>query len=122
MADAFHDFVVELLEGLGPVAVKRMFSGAGVYADGLMFGLIAADTLYLKADPRLKAEFAEAGSEPFIWEPQSGPRKGEKVDMGYWRLPEEALDDPDLAVEWARKALAVARAKAAAKKPRKKRA
>jgi DNA transformation protein len=35
--------------------------------------------------------------------------------MGYWRLPESALDDPEEAVMWGRKALAVARAKAAAK-------
>lgn len=120
MADPFHDFVLELLEGMGPVSIKRMFGGAGIYADGVMFGLIEGDVLHLKVDDALKAELAEEGSGPFVWEPASGPRKGEKVDMGYWRLPEAALDDPDEAVKWARKALAVARAKAAAKPKRKK--
>lgn len=120
MAEPFHDFVSELLEGMGPITIRRMFGGAGVYADGLMFGLIAGEVLHLKVDDALKAALAEAGSGPFIWEPQNGPRKGEKVDMGYWRLPERALDDPDEAVRWARKALAVARAKAAAKAPKRK--
>ncbi|MBI1187277.1 MAG: competence protein TfoX [Alphaproteobacteria bacterium] len=105
---------------MGPITIRRMFGGAGVYADGLMFGLIAGEVLHLKVDDALKAALAEAGSGPFIWEPQNGPRKGEKVDMGYWRLPERALDDPDEAVRWARKALAVARAKAAAKAPKRK--
>jgi DNA transformation protein len=42
--------------------------------------------------------------------------------MSYWRLPEAALDDPELASEWAKKALAAARSKATAKpKPKKKR-
>ncbi len=27
-----------------------MFSGYGIYHDGLMFGLVAGDTLYLKGD------------------------------------------------------------------------
>ncbi|NWG52717.1 MAG: TfoX/Sxy family protein [Hydrogenophilaceae bacterium] len=106
---------------MGPVSIRKMFGGAGVYADGLMFGLIAGDVLHLKVDDALKAELTQEGSGPFVWEPQNGPRKGEKVDLGYWRLPEGALDDPDEAVTWARKALAVARAKAAAKAPRRKR-
>jgi DNA transformation protein len=116
MSAGFHDFVVELLEGMGPVSIRKMFGGAGVYAGGLMFGLIADDTLYLKADETLRRELSEAGSEPFVWTPQSGPRKGEAVDLGYLRLPEEALDDPELACAWGRKALAVARAKAAKKR------
>ena len=35
--------------------------------------------------------------------------------MGYVSLPSSAMDDPDEASAWARRALAVARAKAAAK-------
>ena len=121
MADnGFHDFVRELFQGLGPVQIKRMFGGAGGYADGVMFLLIAGDVIHLKVDDALKAELRKAGSGPFIWIPDNGPRKGEQVEMGYWRLPESALDDPDEAVAWGRKALAVARAKAAAKpKPKK---
>lgn len=121
MASGYGNFVVELLAGLGPVSVRRMFGGAGVYADGVMFGLIADDTLHIKVDDAMKVELAEEGSGPFVWTPRNGPRKGEKIDLGYWRMPEAALDDPDLAAEWGRKALAVARAKATAKKPKKKR-
>ena len=115
----FQAFVIELLAGLGPVSIRRMFGGAGVYADAVMFALIDEDTLYIKADDALKAELGAAGSGPFIYIPGHTSRAGQPIDMGYWRLPEEALDEPDLAVGWARKALAVARAKAAAKPKRK---
>lgn len=116
--DSFHDYVKELFAGMGPVEIKRMFGGAGGYSGGLMFLLLADDTIHIKADDALKAELREEGSGPFVWEPQSGPRKGEKVDLGYWRLPDAALDDPDLAAEWGRKALAIAKAKAKAKAPK----
>lgn len=119
--NSLHDFVRELFEGLGPVQIKRMFGGAGGYADGVMFLLIAGDVIHLKVDDALKAELSDAGSGPFVWSPDSGPRKGEQVEMGYWRLPESALDDPDEAVMWGRKALAVARAKAAVKPKAKRR-
>lgn len=116
--DSFHDFVRELFAGLGPVQVKRMFGGAGGYADGVMFLLIADDAIYLKADDALRAELKAEGCGPFVWIPEKGPRAGEHVAMGYWRLPDAALDDPELAAEWGRKALAVAKAKAKAKTKR----
>lgn len=115
-ADSFHAFVCELFAGVGAISIKRMFGGAGVYADGLMFGLLADEVIHIKVDAALKAELLREGSGPFVWTPESGPRAGEQVEMGYWRLPEAALDDPDLAAAWGRKALTVARTKAAAKK------
>jgi DNA transformation protein len=115
--DSFHDFVKELFAGMGPVQVRRMFGGAGVFRDGLMFGLLAEDTIHIRAkgDEAMQAELRVEGSGPFIWVPQSGPHKGENIDLGYWRLPDAALDDPDEAARWGRKALTLARAKAAAK-------
>jgi DNA transformation protein len=117
--DGFHEFVRELLAGLGPVAIKRMFGGAGVYLDGVMFGLIAEEALHLKVDDALKRDLGAEGSGPFIWLPANGPKAGQAVEMGYWRLPESALDDPDEAVRWARRALDVARASASGKRRRK---
>jgi DNA transformation protein len=73
----------------------------------------------LKVDDALKAQLGAEGCGPFVWEPQSGPRAGEKLDLGYWRLPDSALDDPEEAAVWGRKALSVARTKAALKKPKK---
>lgn len=118
-ANGFHEFVRELFAGLGDVQIKRMFGGAGGYADGVMFLLIADDAIYLKADAALKDELRAEGCGPFVWTPDSGPRAGEKVEMGYWRLPDAALDDPDEAVAWGGKALAVAKAAKVAK-PKKK--
>ena len=121
--DGFHGFVCELFAGVGTISVKRMFGGAGVYAEGLMFALLADDVIYIKTDTALKADLMREGSAPFVWTPENGPRAGEQVEMGgYWRLPEAAMDEPDLAAEWGRKALNVARAKATStKRPRSKR-
>jgi len=113
--NSFHEYVRELFAGVGPVQIKRMFGGAGGYIDGVMFLLLGNDTIHIKTDDDLKVELREEGSGPFEWTPQSGPRAGETIDLGYWRLPDSALDDPDEAAVWGRKALAIARAKANAK-------
>lgn len=101
------------MRDLGPVNVRRMFGGAGVYADGVMFGLIAEDTLYLKGDVETKRDFEAEGLCPFVYE-----GRGRKISMSYWRAPERLLDDPDELVVWARTALEAARRAAAAKPKR----
>jgi len=101
VSEDFQDHVRELLAGLGPLAIKRMFGGAGVYVDGAMFGLIAGETLYLKIDDASQAAFEAAGSGPFVFT----MKDGRAAAMRYWRLPDEAADDPDEAVRWARLAV-----------------
>ncbi|MGA1342540.1 MAG: TfoX/Sxy family protein [Hyphomonas sp.] len=110
--DPFYEYVAEILAPIGPVSIRRLFGGAGVFQDGLMFALLAADTIYLKTDAALRADLILEGSEPFIW---TRPGTGEEIDMGYVSLPSSAMDDPEEASAWARRALAVARAKAAAR-------
>ncbi len=112
-SDGFIELLKDSLRGLGPVSVRRMFGGAGLYADGVMFGLIADDTLYLKANDETKLAFEAEGLEPFSYEGKRG-----RVAMAYWRIPERLLDDPDEMVAWARTALNVARHSAARKRKR----
>jgi len=118
--DPFHEFVTELLAPMGTVSIRRMFGGAGVFREGLMFALLGDDTVYLKADAALRADLESEGGVAFVW---TRPSTGEAIDMGYVSLPSSAMDDPDEASAWAKRALAVARAKAAARpaaKPRRK--
>ncbi len=48
----YRIFVEELFEPLGPVKVKKLFGGAGIFAPlpegDVMFGLIAQQSIYLK--------------------------------------------------------------------------
>jgi DNA transformation protein len=115
-SQGFIELLKDALSGLGPVSVRRMFGGAGIYADGVMFGLIASDTLYLKADDATKRSFESEGLSPFVYQ-----GRGRTIALSYWRIPERLLDDPDEMVVWAAAALAVARRAAAAKKPKAKR-
>jgi DNA transformation protein len=109
----FRDFVQDQLSGLGPITIRSMFGGAGVYADGVMFGLIAFDALYFKADETTIPDYQTEGAEPFTYEGQGKP-----IEMSYWQVPERLYEDPDDMVAWAGKALDVARrARASKAKP-----
>lgn len=105
------DFIRDLFAEFGPVDVRRMFSGAGVFADGLMVALIVRDVLYLKSDETGAALFAAEGCEQFGYTRKGGKRTA----LPYWRVPDRLLDDPMELAVWARAALAVARERKTAK-------
>jgi DNA transformation protein and related proteins len=94
----------ELFEPFGPVSVKRMFSGHGIYADGWCFALSLRGEIYLRTDAESAAALAVAGSTQFVYQ------RGEKsITTNLWRLIASAYDDPDELKRWSGLALAAAR-------------
>ncbi|MCW7539314.1 TfoX/Sxy family protein [Aquabacterium sp. A7-Y] len=102
-ARAYADHCLELLQGLGPCAARRMFGGWGIHLDGVTFGLIVADRLYLKADAQTEARWREAGGEPFVYQSQ-----GKAIRVLYYTPPDATLESPLLMLPWARLALEAA--------------
>ena len=120
-SDGFAEFLREQLAPLGRVSMRRMFGKTGVFCDGVMFGMVTDNMLYLRVDDHNRAAFKEAESFP----PLSYEKKGCTIDLSFWRAPERLFDEPDELVAWAREALAAARRVAAKRtkteaKPRRK--
>jgi DNA transformation protein len=111
---SFGEFLQDQLRSLGHVTVRRMFGGAGVYCDGLMFGLVSDDTLYFRVDDGNRSAFEAEGQQPFTYD-----GKGRTIQLPYWRVPERLFDEPEEMVAWARAALAAARRVAEKKKSKK---
>ena len=108
-SDGFAEFLREQLTPLGHLTMRRMFGKTGVFCNGLMFGMVADDTLYVRVDDDNKSVFKEAESAP----PLNYEKQGQTIDLTFWRVPERLLDEPEELVTWARAALAAARRVAA---------
>jgi DNA transformation protein and related proteins len=93
----FINFLHEVFSDFGSINSRKMFGGYGVYYDGLMFGLVADDTLYLKVDETTKQQFIDKDLTPFEYD-----KRNKKVQMSYYLAPEEIYDVPGEAVYWAR--------------------
>ena len=107
----------ELFSEFGPIDVRRMFGGAGIFVDGRMIALIAREVIHLKADAETIPDFEREGLGPFSY----ATKHGEHKLTSYWRMPERLYDDPEELAQWARRAHAVARRVAARReKPGKK--
>lgn len=112
------EVIRDVFRSLGPIHIRRMFGGQGVYQGELMFALEAGGELYLKVDDESIAIFRDLGSRPFAYT----TKDGRTTLMSYWLMPESALDDPDEATQLARMALQAAQRRKAAgtKKPKSK--
>jgi len=105
--------IVDLLQFIGPVESKTMFGGFGLFLEGLMFGLVADNELYLKVDAENRSDYEEMGLQAFGF-----MKNGKEFKMGYFQAPEEAMEDAELLAGWASNAYGAAM-RAAAKKKKK---
>jgi DNA transformation protein and related proteins len=95
-----NDVIEEMFAGLGPVAIRSMFGGKGIYFEGRIIAIELADEILLKADPVSGPDFAAAGARQWRYE----GKKGQAVAMPYWTIPDAAIDDPDMLNEWVTRA------------------
>ncbi len=109
----YQEFALELFEPVGTVSLRRMFGGAGLFHQGLMFALIIGETIYMKVDDINRPAYEAAGCEPFTYDTSRGSRGV----MSYFALPEVVYDDQAEAAEWARGAIDAAFRADAAKPP-----
>jgi DNA transformation protein len=102
VTDGFRSFILDQLEELGDVVARSMFGGVGLYFNGVFFGILARDTLYLRVGDANRADYERAKMGPFT------PYPGRAGSGRYYAVPIAVLESaPELAT-WARKAIAVA--------------
>jgi DNA transformation protein and related proteins len=104
VTEGFKDLVKDLLADFGPVTIRNMFGGAGIYAGGVMFAILDDDVLYLKTDETSARVFREEGMEPFTYVMEGkGP-----VAMSYFEVPPRLLEAPEELVAWTHEAYRIA--------------
>ena len=99
MADDFIEYLKELFADFGDISARAMFGGHGLYHEGVIFGIVIDEAVYLKVDAETKVDFEAAGCAPFIYE-----MKGKPLPMSYWSVPAEAMDSAQAMRPWAKRA------------------
>lgn len=103
--------IAELFAPVGPVAVKRMFGGFGIYLDGVIFALQVDGEIMLKGDAATLPDYDAAGMRQWVYE-----MKGRAGAMPYWRMPDACFDDETELRRLSALALAAGRRHEAAKR------
>jgi len=84
-----------MLDPIGDFAYKAMFGGYGIYKDGIICALIIDNELYFKADNEAATFYKQFDSQPFTYQGKNKP-----VQMCYWQVPSEVLEDETMLDQW----------------------
>ena len=103
ISSEYKAYLEDQLSDFGSITIKRMFGGAGIWHQNVMFALIADDVLYLKVGAENISDFEKEGMKPFTYQGKSRP-----VQMSYYEVPAHILEDPHMLADWAGKAYAIA--------------
>lgn len=133
------EYIVDQLRDWAPVAVRRLFGGWGIYRGPVMFGLLVRDAIYFRVDDTNRPDYEAAATKPFLHTARkragaaaSGAKpftytmpNGKTIEMAYYEVPADILEDVEALGQWAAKAETAAmrtkvgktKAKSKAKKP-----
>lgn len=108
------DWVIEAMEPVGKVTMRRMMGVATLYFQDRIFATVDDEAIWFKADAVSNPIWEEAGCDRFSFE------SGGKIEhMNYRRAPDDAYDDADALRRWAGLAIEAGQ-RAPAKRPKKK--
>ena len=102
VTDGFRAFVLEQLAGVESVRARGMFGGVGLYANDVFFGILAADSLYLKVDDSNRGLYDAPGMTALK------PHSDKPMRMSYYQVPVDVLEDRDELAVWAPASVRVA--------------
>lgn len=89
------------LQPLGPITVKFMFGGAGLFYEGKMFGMVSSDNrVWLKVGDSNRAKYEELGMQQFN---KTAKNKG----MPYFQVPDNILNNNSDLLDWAEESIAI---------------
>jgi DNA transformation protein len=88
--------IADMFSALGPVTIKPMFGGKGIYHKGNIIAVEFQGDILLKADAITAPAFAAAGATQWAYEGKAG----KPVNMPYWSIPAEAFDDSAIMTRW----------------------
>ena len=93
----FHAYIMnDVLAEIDGITSRRMFSGFGIYRYGKIFAFIIDDTLYFKVGNNNRPHYEKAGSKQFTYTHKSG----KEVQMPYWEVPSDVMEDKKRLQEW----------------------
>ena len=95
--NGFLEYVLyDAMHGITGVTARAMFGAFGLYKEGVVFGIVDDDQLYLKVDQTNLSEYKACQSQPLTYE---GKNKKEIV-LPYWEVPVDVLEDREKLAEW----------------------
>ena len=102
----YLDFIIDQFKEINmEVITRKMFGGIGISLGTTFFATIFDNELYFKVNDTNREDFIKANMPPFRY-PYAKKRP---LTLQYYKVPVEVLEDRELFLIWAEKAISVAK-------------
>jgi DNA transformation protein len=103
VSEADIAFAKELFSDLPNLTSRKMMGGMCLYSEGTIFALLHSDgQIYIKGVGAFIDVLEDMGLTRWTYQRENSDKV---TAMPYWKMPEDALDNPDDAAALARRAL-----------------
>lgn len=90
--------ITEFFSSVGPVSIRPVFGGKGIYLHGKIIAFQRKDELLIKGGKKAAAKIEKAGGTQMFYRRRKGSRQ--KVYLPYWSVPVSAYDDAEEMARW----------------------
>jgi DNA transformation protein len=99
LSHAYLDRILAQLAQVAGITHRRIFSGAGLYYQGVQFALVVNDRLYFCTDEHSRPLYQQQGMGAFQ------PRLATQVESRFYQVPEKVFNQPAELHHWLRIAI-----------------
>lgn len=93
--NSYTEYIVyDVLGHIPGITTKKMFSGTGIFLDGVIVAFVTGGELYFKCDDNLKQKYLDLGCHLFTYD-----KKGKEIEMCYISATEDMIENREVMTE-----------------------
>jgi DNA transformation protein and related proteins len=92
----FLQYALDLFSFLGRLSTKTLFGGNAILKNNITFAMVFDGSIYLKTNKNTVKKYLDLNSKPLSYK-----KNNKTINLRYYEIPVEILDDEDQLIEWA---------------------
>lgn len=94
--NSYTEYIVyDILGHISGITTKKMFSGTGIFLDGIIVAFVTGGELYFKCDNALKEKYLAEVCHPFTYT----RKDGKTIEMCYMSANEDMIENREVMTE-----------------------
>ena len=92
----FLQYALDLFNPLGRLTSKTLFGGNAILKNNITFAMVFDGSIYLKTDKNTVKKYLDLDSKPLSYK-----KNNKTINLRYYEIPIEVIDDEDQLMQWA---------------------
>ena len=92
----FLQYALDLFSPLGRLTSKTLFGGNAILKNNITFAMVFDGSTYLKTNKNTVKKYLDLNSKPLSYK-----KNNKTINLRYYEIPVEILDEEDQLIQWA---------------------